>query len=75
MKHAADGQIHAFYREKLVFSTHVPTDLYEGGCLLGVQRAFYFFTAAGIDSNVGCSIDIQDLRVYALSNEYDSVNK
>ena len=39
------------------------------------KRAFYFFTADGVDSNVGASIDIQDLRVYALSEEYDEVHK
>lgn len=75
VKHAADGTIKVYLREKLVYTTHVPTDLKEQGHLLGVQRAFYFFTADGVDSNVGASIDIQDLRVYALSEEYDKVHK
>lgn len=75
VKHAADGTINVYLREKLVYTTHVPTDLKEQGQLLGVERAFYFFTIEGVDSNVGASIDIQDLRVYALSEEYDEVHK
>lgn len=67
-----DSGICTVYRDgEKIHTCTVPEELSH---LIGVGRAFYLVTAAGVEENVGCSIEVRNIKVYALTSDYNAQN-